>query len=81
MEHIREKWTNDHRTKRVLEILLVGKGTHHVNRKDQLCYGSRIPEIDNVTVFRIFCGNFNIEESPSTTSEYEIVVMTVVDAT
>ena len=37
-QHIREKWPNDHRKKRVLEVLLVGKGTHFVNRKYKLCY-------------------------------------------
>ena len=41
---ISEKWLNEHRTNRVLEVLLVGKGTHHVNRKDQLCYKCRIPK-------------------------------------
>ena len=30
------------------------------------------------TVFHICCGNFKIEESPSTTFEYEISVVTVV---
>ena len=56
------------------------KGTHCVNRKDQLCYECSIPEIDNGTVFHIYCGNFNIEEDPSTTFEDEISVLTVVDA-
>ena len=58
----------------------MGKGTHRVNRKDQLCYECRIPEIDNGTVFHICCGNFKIEEAPSTPFEDEIVVRTVVDA-
>ena len=57
----------------------MGKGTHRVNRKDQLCYECRIPEIDG-TVFHICCGNFKIEEAPSTTFEDEIVVMIVVAA-
>ena len=76
-QHIRDKWLNNHRTKRVLEVLLVGKGTHSVNWKDQLCYECRIPKIDG-TVFHIFCGNFKIEEAPSTTFNDEIAVMTVV---
>ena len=76
-QHIREKWLNDHRTKCVLEVLLVGNRTHCVNRKDQLCYECRIPKIDR-TVFHICCGNFKIEESPPTTFEDEIVVMTFV---
>ena len=75
-----DKWLNNQRTKQVLEVLLVGKGTHCVNRKDQLCHECRIPEIDNGTVFHIFCGNFNIEESPSTPFEDEIVVRIVVAA-
>ena len=57
----------------------MGKGNHCVNRKDQLCYECRIPKIDG-TVFHIFCGNFKIEEAPSTTFEEEIVVKTVVAA-
>ena len=76
-KHIREKWPNNHRKKRVLEVLLVGKGTHHVNQKDQLCYECRIPEI-NRTVFHICCGKLKIEEAPSTTFEYEIILMAVV---
>ena len=64
--------------KRVLEVKLVGKETHRVNQKDQMCYKYRIPEIDNVTVFQICCGKFNIEEAPSTPFEDEIVVRTVV---
>ena len=56
------------------------KGAHHVNQKDQLCYECRIPEIDNGTVFHICCGNFKIEEAPSTPFEDKIVVRTVVGA-
>ena len=56
----------------------MGKGIHRVNRKDQLCYECRIRKIDNGTVFYIFCGNFKIEEPPSTPFEDEIVVRTVV---
>ena len=58
----------------------MGKGTHRVNWKDQLCYEYRIPEIDNGTIFQICCDNFNIEKSPSTPFEDEIVVRTVVAA-
>ena len=79
-QHICEKWPNEHRTQRVLEVLLVGKGIHRVNRKDQLCYECRIPAID-VTVFHICRGNSKIEEAPSTTFKDEIVVTTVVAAT
>ena len=59
----------------------MGKGTHHVNWKDQLCYKCRIIEINNVAVFHICCGKFNIEEAPSTNFECEIFFMTVVTAT
>ena len=59
----------------------MGKRTHRINRKDQMCYECRIPEIDNGTVFHIFCGNFNIEEDPSTPFKDEIVVRKVVAAT
>ena len=32
----------------------------------QLCYKYGILKIDNGTVFQTYCGNFKIEESPST---------------
>ena len=75
---IREKWLNNHRTKRVFEVLLVVKGTRRVNCKDKLCYQCRIPKIDNGTVFHIYCANFKIEGAPSSTFEDEIIVRTVV---
>ena len=56
----------------------MGKGTHRVNWKYQLCYECRIPKIDNGTIFHICCGNFKIEEAHSTPFEDEIVVRTVV---
>ena len=58
----------------------MGKGTHHVNRKDPLCYECRIPKTDNGTAFHIFCGNFNIEEAPSPPFKDEIFVRIVVAA-
>ena len=63
---VREKWPNQHQTIRLTGVLVVGKGTHRVNRKDQLCYECRIPEIDDNTVFHICVGNFKVEEAPST---------------
>ena len=80
-QYICDKWPNNHSNKRVLEVLLMGKGTHRVNRKDQMCYECRIPEIYNGTVFHIFCGNFNIEEALSTPFKDEIVVSTFLAAT
>ena len=63
---VREKWPNQHQTIRLTGVLVVGKGTHRVNRKDQLCYECRIPEIDDNTVSHICVGNFKVEEAPST---------------
>ena len=68
IQNIREKWPNEHRTKRVLEVLFVWKGTHRVNWNDQLCYKCRIPKI-NGTVFHICWDNFKIEEAPPSTFE------------
>ena len=45
---------------------------------DKLFYECRIPKIDIGTIFYICCRKFNIEESPSTTFEDEMVVMIVV---
>ena len=57
----------------------MGKGTHCVNRKDQLCYEYRIPKIDG-TVIHICCGNFKIEEAAPTNFEDENIVMIVMVA-
>ena len=58
--------------------LVCEEGDPRVNQKDQLCYKFRITEIDNDTVFHICCGNFKIEEAPSTPFEDEIVARKVV---
>jgi len=73
---IREQWPNQHQQIRLSGVLVVGKGVHRVNRKDQLCYECRISEIDDNTIFHISCNNFKVETSPSTPFEDEIVPST-----
>ena len=68
---IREQWPNQHQQIRLSGVLVVGKGVHRVNRKDQLCYECRISEIDDNTIFHISCNNFKVETSPSTPFEDE----------
>jgi hypothetical protein len=41
---IRERWPNEHGTLRLSGVLVTGKATHRVNRKQQICYECRIPE-------------------------------------
>ena len=70
---IGEQWPNTHGQMRLSGVLLVGKGVHRVNRKTQMCYECRIPEIDNSTIFHIVCNNFKVETLPSTPFQDEIV--------
>ena len=44
-EHIRAQWTNEHQNIWLSDVLIVGKGMHKVNQREQLCYECRIPEI------------------------------------
>ena len=60
-EAIRKRWPNQHQTIRVSDALVVGKGVHRVNRKDQLCYECRLAEIDDNTIFYIVCNNFKVD--------------------
>ena len=71
-KNIRDRWPNGTYTLRLTDVLVVGKGVHRVNRKDQLCYEVRINEIDDGTIFHICCGNFKVEEAASTPFEDEL---------
>jgi len=59
-------------------VLVVGKGVHRVNRKDQVSYECRMSEIDDSIIFHIVCNNFKVETSPSTPFEDESVPSTPV---
>ena len=63
---IRERWPNKHQTLRLSGLLVTGKATHCINRKQQICYKCRIPEIDNGTIFVISINNFKVDEAAST---------------
>ncbi len=80
-QNIRDKWPNQHQTIRVSEALIVGKGVHRVNRKDQMCYECRLAEIDDNTVFHIVCNNFKVEVEGATPFEDEGVVSAPAPAT
>lgn len=54
-------------------MVVTGKGIHQVNRKDQLCYEVRIPEIDDGTIFHISCSNFRVDTAAATPFEDELV--------
>ena len=68
---IREQWPNVNQTIRLSGVLLVGKGVHRVNRKDQMCYECRLEEIENV-LFHIVCSNFRVDTDPATPFEDEV---------
>ena len=57
-------------------MLVVGKGVHWVNRKDQVCYECRISKIDDSTIFHISYNNFKVETAPSNPFEDESVPST-----
>ena len=73
-EHIRAQWSNEHQNIRLADVLLVGKGMHKVNRREQLCYECRITEIDNGVIFHITCKNFRVETVGATPFDDEVVV-------
>ena len=68
--NIREKWPNEYQKKRLTGVVITGKGTHRVNRKDQLCYECSIPEIDGTT-FHVVVNNFRVERAAATSFEDE----------
>ena len=65
-QNIRDKWPNTHRSHRVSDALIVGKGAHRIHEKEQLCYKCQIPDIDDNTIFHIVCNNFKVEDAPAT---------------
>jgi len=77
-QNIRDKWPNIYRTHRVSDALIVGKEIHRVQKKDQLCYECRIPDIDDNTIFHIVCRNFKVEDAAATPFDDEMPVEAVV---
>ena len=73
-EHSLTQWPNEHQKIRLADVLLVRKGMHKVNRREQLCYECRIPEIDNGVVFHITCKNFRVETDGATPFDDKVVV-------
>ena len=73
-EHIRAQWPNEHQKIWLADVLLGGKGMQKVNRREQLCYECRIPEIDNGVVFHITCNNFRVETDGATPFDDKFVV-------
>ena len=73
-ENIRDQWPNEHQKIRLADVLLVGKGMHKVNLREQLYYECIIPEIDNGVIFHITCKNFRVETVGATPFDDEVVV-------
>ena len=63
---IRAKWSNTYESQRLVDVVIVGKAMHRVNRREQLCYECRIPDIDDGTIFHIVRSNFKVSVAPST---------------
>ena len=61
--NIRAKWPNEYQRKRLTGVVITGKGSHRVNRKDQVCYECRIPAIDDGTIFHIVVNNFRVDQA------------------
>ena len=79
-QNIRDKWPNQHQTIHLSGVVRVRKGSHCVNRKDQLCYECRIAEIDDNTIFHIVCNNFKVDVAASIPFEDKAVVSVTVTA-
>ena len=73
-DHIHAQWPNEHQKIWLADVLLVGKGMHKFNRREQLCYKCRIPEIDNGVIFHITCKNFRVETDGATPFYDKVVV-------
>ena len=73
-DHIRAQWPNEHQKIWLADVLLVGKGMHKVNRREQLCYECRIPEIDDGVIFHITWKKFKVETVGATPFDDEVVV-------
>lgn len=63
---IREALGENYAKHRFENLLVVGKGTHRINKKDQTAYECRIPSIsdDNDTVFLTVCSHLTVTQSP-----------------
>ena len=61
---IRDKWPHDEK-RRLTGVLVTGKTTWRIGKKDQSCYVVRIMEIDDSTQFFIVKKNFKITEAPT----------------
>ena len=70
---IRDQWPNGHDKQRLTDLLITGKGTSRVNRKEQTCYECRIPDIDDGTIFHIVCRNFKVEKEGAPPFQTETV--------
>lgn len=67
---IREQWPNNEK-RRLTGVLVTGEGMRHVNKKEQMCYLVRIPEIDDGTIFHIVKKNFKVDVAPPAAFESE----------
>lgn len=48
------------------DLLIVGKGKHRINKKEQTAYECRIPSIsDDNIVFKMVCSHFTVTQSPN----------------
>eukprot|EP00957_Ditylum_brightwellii_P061877 4696159-Ditylum_brightwellii.AAC.1 len=77
-QNIRDKWPNTHCTHCVSDTLIVRKGIHRVQKKDQLCYECQILDIDDNAIFHIICHNFKVEDAATTPFDDKRPLETVV---
>ena len=63
---IQEALRENYEKHRYEDLLIVGKGTHRINKKDQTAYECRIPSIDDNTIFVTVCSHLTVvTESPN----------------
>jgi hypothetical protein len=59
---IRAQWPHDEK-RRLTGVLVIGEGVRRVNRKEQMCYIVRIPEIDDGSTFHIIKKIFKVDSA------------------
>ncbi|KAL3773990.1 hypothetical protein ACHAWO_004625 [Cyclotella atomus] len=54
-------------------VLIIGKGRHRINHREQDCYECRIPDIDESITFKIVKSHVKVTQSPNEPFDDEVV--------
>jgi hypothetical protein len=77
---VKEKLQELYEKHEFTNVLIVGKGVHRVNKKDQKCYECRIPDIDESIVFKLVCSHLSVTQSPNEPFPDEVTTTPVAPA-